>query len=134
AESIAQSGKAVFCAAFEVHTQCAPATLGEHAEVAARLRRFDNAEADPLSGYWKIFGWLRGDLKKDTAVRAAFVSLAGGMQKARPEAETGRDAPPVAQRHAQLLQTGCVALIACDIGKECRVVAGAHAGEVRLEP
>ena len=112
----------------------APAALEQHIEIAARLRRFHHAEARAMRRDRQILGVVRGDLQKHAAVRPAFVGLAGRMQKARAEFETGRDMAPVAHREPRLLQGRGVGIVARDIGQHGKIVAGADAAEMRLEP
>ena len=40
--------------ALEMHAQRAPAALGQHVEIAARLRRLDDAEARLLAGHLEV--------------------------------------------------------------------------------
>ena len=54
-----------------------PAPFGQNAEIAARLRRLDHAEARLAAGNGEIEVRLGGDLQEDTGVRPAFVGLSG---------------------------------------------------------
>src|ERR1051326_3153608 len=73
----------------EVNPQSAATLVGEYLEVAAGLRGFHHAEGILLAGHIEIDGVVTGDLEEDTAVRSAFVSLSGGVEEARSEAEAG---------------------------------------------
>jgi hypothetical protein len=83
--------------ASEVHAQQAPAARREDLEVAARLRRLDDAERIPSPRHREIDDIVARDLQEDPAVGAAFVRLARRVQKPRPVADTGRDARVIAQ-------------------------------------
>src|SRR5260370_34669769 len=73
----------------EVNAQRAAIAIGEHGEVTARLGGFDNAKGEFLPGNGNVGGVIASELEKDAGVRAALVSLAGGMEKTRTEAEAG---------------------------------------------
>ena len=60
----------------------------EDSGVACGLRVDDGAKADLLAGDGQIDGVASGDLEEDAGVGAAFVVLAGGVEKARAEADT----------------------------------------------
>src|ERR1700731_1876663 len=75
--------------ALEMHAQRAPAALGQHVEIAARLRRLDDAERGLLAGHREIPGVVRCDLQEYAAVGAALVGLSGGMQETRAEFGAG---------------------------------------------
>src|SRR6266550_1984500 len=49
----------------------APAALGEHVEIAARLRRLDHPKARLLARHFQILGIIGRDLQKHAAVGAA---------------------------------------------------------------
>src|SRR6266403_1928515 len=90
--------------ALEMHAQGAPAALGQNVEIAAGLRRLDNAEARLLAGYREIVGIVRCDLQEHAAVGAAFIGLSGGMQERRAEFGAGRKVVAVAHRKPHVLQ------------------------------
>src|SRR6202171_4158693 len=75
--------------ALEMHAQRTAAALGQHVEIATRLRRLDHAESSLLTGYRDILGVIGGDLQEYAAVRAPLVSLSGGMQETRAELGAG---------------------------------------------
>jgi hypothetical protein len=56
-----------------------PAPFGQNAEIAARLRRLDHAEARLAAGNGKVEVRLGGDLEEVTEVRPALVGLSGRM-------------------------------------------------------
>src|SRR5947208_989867 len=85
-----------------VPAQRAPAALGEHVEIAARLRRLDDAKARLLAWHRQILGIIRSDLQEHAAVGAAFVGLPGRMQEARAEFGAGRDVTLVAHQKPHL--------------------------------
>src|SRR5689334_8657423 len=84
------------------------ASIGKHLEVTTSLGGFYNAEAVLLPGHRQVVRVITSDLKKDAAVRPAFVGLPGRVQEARAEAETGRNLLRVANRVADFLQDGFV--------------------------
>ena len=57
----------------------------EHVEIAARLRRLDDAERVPVPGDLDVDHVVAGDLQEHTGVGTALVGLAGGVQEPRPE-------------------------------------------------
>ena len=73
----------------QMDSECAAASLGEDVEIAASLRGLYGAEGIFLAGHRNVGGVIVSDLEKDAGVRAAFVGLAGGVQKSRAEAEAG---------------------------------------------
>src|SRR3982074_3294863 len=84
--------------ALQMHAQGAPAALGQHVKIAARLRRLDHPKTGLLTGHREIPGVIRCDLQEYAAVRSALVGLAGGMQETRAEFGAGRDMALVAYR------------------------------------
>src|SRR5580658_3055495 len=77
--------------ALEMHAQRTPATLGEHAEIASRLRCLDHAKAGLLARHRQILRVVGGDLQEHAAVRTAFIGLTRRMQETRTEFRAGRD-------------------------------------------
>ncbi len=116
----------------EMHPQRAPAALGQHVEIATRLRRLDHAEAGFLAGHGQIPGLIGCDLQEDAAIGAALIGLSGGMQETRTEFRAGRDMALVAHRKPHGLQCGDMRGIAFDIGKQRHIIRGTCAREVSL--
>src|ERR1019366_9149467 len=98
---------------------------GENWEAAGSLCRLHHSESVLLPGNRQVLRIVAGDLQEYAAVGAAFVSLSGGVQKARPEAEAGRHAFAIAHGHAQVLQQRFVLGIHLDIRKQREIVASA---------
>jgi hypothetical protein len=73
----------------EMHTQDTPAALGEHLQIAAGLRRLNDAEAVFVARHIEIARVVARDLQEHAGVRAAFVELTRRMEKARTESEAG---------------------------------------------
>src|SRR3981189_1162678 len=113
--------------------QDTPVALGQHLEVAARLRRLDNTEGVFLVRHLDIGEVVAGDLQEHAGVRAAFVSLPRRMKKSRPEGEAGRDALAVADQDADILERVAMVLVALHIGEERTIVALSHSFEMRRE-
>jgi len=59
----------------EMNSQCATTAFGEHGEIPARLRGFDDTKRVFLAGNGKIGCIVTGDLQEDAAVRPSFVGL-----------------------------------------------------------
>src|SRR5579863_2346546 len=114
--------------------QRTPAAFDKNVEIAARLRGLHYAETGAVARNGQILGIVRGDLEKYSAVGPAFIGLAGRMQKARTEFEASRDMMAVAQFKPPPLQTRRIRFVMGEIGQDRHVVAGADAGEMRLEP
>src|SRR6516164_2951119 len=127
-------GEAVCDLTGDVRTQHAAPAFGEHAEIAARLRRPDLAEACLAAGDGKVLPGLRRDLKEHAGIRPALICLPGRMQEARPELGTGRDMLAVAHRGAQFLQDADVPRVALDISKRREIIARVQAREVGAQP
>src|SRR5438477_486413 len=102
--SITHTARGFFNCLTTLSRSLAPAALAEHAEIAARLRRFDHAEAVLRSGHGQILRVVAGDLQEHAAVGPALVRLAGRVQETRAEADAGRRLRPVAHERAQGLQ------------------------------
>src|SRR5665213_115910 len=111
-----------------------PPALGQHIEIAARLRRFYHAETIFLPRHGQILRLVAGDLEEHTAIRAALIGLSGRMQEARSELEAGGDALAVANHHPQRLQHGNMRRLALDIGENGAIIAGPKTREMRAEP
>src|SRR5882762_6589462 len=104
------------------------AAFGENVEVAAGLRSFYGPERIFLARDGEIESVVAGDLQKDAAVRTAFISLAGGVQKARAEAEAGGDFLFVADDVAKLLQDFFVFRVHRNVAENGEVISGSRSG------
>src|SRR6185437_8084028 len=116
-----------------MHPQGAPAAFGEDVEIAARLRRLDDAEAVPSARHVEVARIVAGDLQKDARIGAALIGLAGRMEEARAETEAGGDPLRAADRDAYCLQRLGVRGVALDIGEQRAVIAGYQPVKMRLE-
>ena len=105
----------------EMDAQRAAVALDEHLEIAARLRRLDDAERVALAGHRQVRGVVAGDLQEDAGVGAALVGLAGRVQEARAEAEAGRDARRASRTRWR---------IACS-ARSCAVVMSTYASSAK---
>ena len=72
-----------------MNAQSAAATRLEHCQVACGLGVDDHTEGEFLPWNRQIVFVIGGDFKEDAGVGAAFVVLAGGVEKARAEAQAG---------------------------------------------
>src|SRR6478752_4271836 len=111
----------------EMDTQRAPAAFGQHVEIAARLRRLDDAKAGFLARHRQIPGVVGRDLQEYAAAGSALVGLAGRMQEARAEFGAGRNVAPVADLQPHLLQRVDRRAVACDISQQRKIIAAAGA-------
>ena len=114
----------------EMYTECATAALGEDIEIAACLRGLYDAERVFLARYSKVGSVIVSDLEKDAAVRATFVSLTGGMQKSRAEAEASGKLLFVANDVTEFLENFFVFGVHGDVAEDGEVIASACAGEM----
>src|SRR5215471_5092432 len=114
-------------------TQGATTAFGKDAKIAARLCRLDDTKRIFLSRNGKIRSIIACDLKKDAAVRAAFVSLAGGMQKARAESKASGDPLLVANNVTKFLQDFFVFAVHRDVAKNGKIIASDDTSEMLLE-
>jgi hypothetical protein len=69
----------------DVDAQSSAATFSEHGKISACLRCFDYTERVLLAGNGEIVRVVTSDLQEDAGIGAAFIGLAGGMEKARAE-------------------------------------------------
>src|SRR5262249_16189901 len=106
-----------------MHAQDAPPALRQHFEIAARLRRLDDAEAVFVTRHIEIVSIVAGNLQEHPAVRPSFVGLSGRMEETRPEPDAGRHPLAVTDHDADILQRAAVALGALDVGEKRAVVA-----------
>src|SRR5215469_13734342 len=75
----------------EMHPQCSTTPFSEHLEVSACLSGFHDTERIFLAGNREVVRVVAGDLQKDSAVRAALISLPRRIQKPRTEPKASRD-------------------------------------------
>ena len=80
-----ERGQAGIQVAVKVNAQRPPPPLQQNLEVAASLGGVYHAESGAMPRNRQVLAIVRGDLKKHTAVGAAFVGLAGRMQEAWAE-------------------------------------------------
>ena len=114
----------------EMDAQCPAPARGQHIEVAAGLRRLDDAKTVFMARYVEVDGIIAGDLQKHPGVGSALISLPGRMEKARSKAETCGDPLAVADRNADRLQRVAVQRIALHIGKKRAIIPGRESFEV----
>src|SRR5580704_14029526 len=74
-----------------MHPQGTPPARFQHRQVAGRLRVDYHPKAVLLSGNIQVVLVAACDLQKYPGIRAAFVVLPGGMQKARSKTEARRN-------------------------------------------
>src|SRR5579862_2309103 len=84
-----ERGQALLDTIGEMHAQGSAPAVGEHVEVAARLRRLDHAERIFGARHRQIGRIAAGDLQEDATVRATLVGLSGRVQETWAEAEAG---------------------------------------------
>src|SRR5260370_41131848 len=117
----------------EVDAKRAAIAIGEHGEVATRLGGLHDAKGEFLPRDRNIGGVIAGELKKNTRVRAAFVSLAGGVEKTRAEAKASGGFLGVAPLVTDGLQGFFVGVVHLDVAEEGEVIAGADAAKMRAK-
>src|SRR5262249_39466248 len=117
----------------EMNAQDAAVAFGKHLEVAPRLCGFDNAEGVFLPRHRNVRLIIASNLQEDAAVRPALVCLSCGMQEARAEAETSRNALAVANGVTQLLQLRLVGFVHLDVAEHGKVIARLDAVQVSFE-
>src|SRR5215470_1629923 len=114
-------------------TQCAAATFGEDAEVAASLRCLRDPECVFLPGNGEIGSIIAGNLQKDAAIRAALVGLSRGVQEAWAEAKAGGDFLFVANGVTEFLQDFFVFRIHRDVAQNGEIIARSDTREMLFE-
>ena len=115
----------------EMDAQGPAAALGQHVEIAPRLRRLDDAEGEFAAGYRQVSGIVAGDLQEHPGIGAALVGLTGRMQEPRAEAEAGRDALAVADQSPHGLERIAVLPVAFDVSEQRAIIAVANPAEMR---
>ena len=124
----------------EMDAERPAAALGEHREVAARLRRLDDAEGVRCPGTARSRGVVAGDLQEHARVRSALVGLAGRVQEARPEAEQvatwarSRIAVPDVLQHAGVCVRSSRRRRAARRSRRAQRARGARAATLRAVP
>src|ERR1700722_7005599 len=116
-----------------MHPQGPPAAVGEHLEIPARLRCLDDSERVFLSWNRQFDGVAAGDLQKHSAVWSTFVSLSSGVEKARPEAQTGSHVLLVADHVPQGFEALFILSIHLEVSEQREVIANLDASEMRFE-
>src|SRR5581483_2486635 len=89
--------------AAQMHMQRAAAPLAKNFEIAARLRRFYDAERILLARHRNIARVVAGDLHEHARIRPPFVRLPGRVEKSRPESQACRRFLRVANLATDLL-------------------------------
>src|SRR5277367_6134731 len=113
-----------------MHTQRATPTLREHGKIAASLRGFHHAEGILLPGNEDVDRVVASDLQKNAGVRAAFVSLAGGMKEARAKTENGGDFFVVAHGETNGLQRFFMRFVHGDVAEHAEIITCSDAFEM----
>src|SRR6266568_4012386 len=116
-----------------MHPQGAPVSIGEHLEVAAGLRRLDDAKGIFMSGNRQINGVVAGNLQKNSAVGTAFIGLASGVQKAWSKTEARSHTLAVADQVTYGLQLLFVDVIHLDVGQYGKIVAARQTVEMGFQ-
>src|SRR5579883_2675837 len=119
-----KAGKASFDVRSKMNAQSTAVAFGKNLKVAAGLRRLYHSEGVLLPGHRKIGGIVTRDLQEHAGIRAAFISLAGRMEKAESKTEARGDAAFVADKVANRLKLGLVGPIAIEIAEQRKVIAG----------
>jgi hypothetical protein len=88
----------------EMDAQHPPVALRQDIEIAARLRRFDDAEGVFLVRHLDIGAVVAGYLQVHAGIGPALVSLSGRMKESRSKAEAGGDALAIADQDADILE------------------------------
>src|SRR6516162_6772247 len=132
-DSTGEPGETGIEVAGDVRPQGTATAFGENVEIAARLRRLDDAKGIGLSGHRQVLGVVAGDLQKDTAVRSTLVGLSRRMLEARPEADAGRGRGPIADGAADMLHYIDIGLASLDIGEQGCVIPLTDPPELGLQ-
>ena len=107
--------------------------VGQDLEVPACLCGLHSTEGVLLPWYRQVFSVVTSNLEENSRIWTALVGLSSGMQKARAEAQTGRDPPAVAYRVPHLLEKFLMLGEHGDVGKQSKVVAGFYAIQMRAK-
>src|SRR5581483_1793469 len=101
----------------QMYTESPAAAVGEHLEIAPRLCRFYDPKCVFASRDRQVDAIITGDLEKHTAVRAAFVCLASGVQVAGAKSQGSGHTFAIAHTVADLLQVPLVVLVHLQVGE-----------------
>src|ERR1700729_3428684 len=107
----------------EMDAQHPPVPVGQDIEIAACLRRLDDAEGVFLVRHLDIDAVVAGYLQEYAGIGPALVSLSGRMKESRSEAQAGADALAITDQHADILERVAMTSIALDVGEERAIVA-----------
>ncbi|RBL84221.1 hypothetical protein DDE05_25295, partial [Streptomyces cavourensis] len=107
----------------DVHVQAAPAAARQFRAVALRLGGQQGRQVRHPRRRRRLAGRIRGNEQKVSAVRAAFVQLAAGMEIARSEAAQRGVPSGLVQHLPQTGQVGVMRCVAGDIGQHGHIGA-----------
>src|SRR5579864_8404630 len=106
-----------------MNTQCTAIPVGQDLEIPSRLCGLHSTEGVLLPWHRQVFSVVASNLEENSRIWTALVGLSSGMQKARAEAQTGRDPLAVAHGVPHLLENFLVLGEHGDVGKQSKVVA-----------
>jgi hypothetical protein len=107
--------------------QCTAIPVCQNLKITASLRRFYDSKCVFLFGHRNIDRVVTSDLKKDSGVGSALISLARGMLKTRAKFRAGGNSLFIANGVADRLQSGLMCVVPLDVGENRKVIAGAEA-------
>src|ERR1700743_3199011 len=102
-------------------------------KIATSLGCLHNAEGIFLLRYGQIIGVIAGNLQKDSGVGTAFVSLSGGVQKARAKTKTRSYMLAVTYCMADQLKLLFMVGIHLNVAKQGKIIASAKLIEMSTE-
>lgn len=105
----------------------------EHLKIPSGLGRFHRAKRILLARDGQLDRVVTRDLQEHTGIRAAFIGLAGGMEKPGSEPETGRDATRIADRVPNCLQLRFMSVVPLYVAEEGKIIAGLQAAEMSAQ-
>src|ERR1041384_8504516 len=115
-----------------MYAQGATAPFRQYGKITACLRRLDDAEGILLSGHGEVSRIITGEVQEHAAVRAAFVSLSGRMQKTRAETQASSHFFGIAHRHADHLQRLFIFGVHRNVAEDGEVISGTEARKRRF--
>src|SRR5579883_1571930 len=121
------------CRARSARMRCGPAPLGQHLEIAARLRCLHDPEGILLPGHRNIHGIVAGHLQEDPAVGSSLVRLSGGVQKARAKPKAGGHVFLVADCVADCGKLLFMLFVHLDVAQQSEVIARLQPMQMRLQ-